>query len=201
MAWEYYCDDTYRIALVYQITCHLILSTMNLTRLFVGSAKFFPLLESRLLRPSPAQQSLSRYTKKLGLSVSKSRSAMTSPERTTSSVEGDEYTPLLRHQDDGDANYTSAKSTVSMSPPYTPLPKLQLGVCILIQFAEPITALCILPFINQLVSELDIIHGDQTRVGYYVGIIVRACILSISFRSTHHSSIIGRTLCSLLSRQ
>lgn len=108
---------------------------------------------------------------------------MTSPDRTTSSIGGDEHTPLLRHRDndDGDANYTSAKSTVSVSPPYTPLPKLQLGVCILIQFAEPITALCILPFINQLVSELDITRGDQSRVGYYVGIIVRAYILAISF--------------------
>lgn len=108
---------------------------------------------------------------------------MTSLDRTTSSIGGDEHTPLLRHRDndDGDANYTSAKSTVSVSPPYTPLPKLQLGVCTLIQFAEPITALCILPFINQLVSELDITRGDQSRVGYYVGIIVRAYILAISF--------------------
>lgn len=167
-----------------QIMRHLILSATKLTHLFVGRVSFFfALSESRLPRPSSLQQSLSRYTEKLGLLVSKSLSAMTSPERTTSGIGGDERTPLLRHRDNdhGDTNYTSAKSTVSVSPPYTPLPKLQLGVCILIQFAEPITALCILPFINQLVSELDITHGDQSRVGYYVGIIVRAYILAIPF--------------------
>jgi len=41
----------------------------------------------------------------------------------------------------------------------------------LLQLAEPITSLCISPFINRLVSELDIIGGDERKVGYYAGMI------------------------------
>ncbi|KAI0359917.1 MFS general substrate transporter [Trametes cingulata] len=53
----------------------------------------------------------------------------------------------------------------------TPLPKLQIFVLLLMQLAEPITAQCIYPFINQLVSELDITGGDEKKVGYYAGMI------------------------------
>ncbi|KAH9855872.1 MFS general substrate transporter [Lenzites betulinus] len=41
----------------------------------------------------------------------------------------------------------------------------------LLNLAEPITAYCIFPFINQLVAELDITGGDPRKVGYYVGMI------------------------------
>jgi hypothetical protein len=54
----------------------------------------------------------------------------------------------------------------------TPLPKLQLFIVFLIQFGEPITALVIYPFINQLVRETGIINGDERKTGYYAGIIV-----------------------------
>ncbi|KAI0703802.1 MFS general substrate transporter [Cytidiella melzeri] len=53
----------------------------------------------------------------------------------------------------------------------TPLPKLQLGVLLFFQLAEPITSQCIYPFINQLISELDITGGDEAKVGYYAGLI------------------------------
>ncbi|KAH9855870.1 MFS general substrate transporter [Lenzites betulinus] len=53
----------------------------------------------------------------------------------------------------------------------TPLPKVQLAILMLLNLAEPITAHCIFPFINQLVSELDITGGDPKKVGYYAGII------------------------------
>ncbi|RDX43402.1 MFS general substrate transporter [Lentinus brumalis] len=53
----------------------------------------------------------------------------------------------------------------------TPLPKLQIGILMLLHLAEPITSNCIFPFINQLVSELDITGGDQKKVGYYAGLI------------------------------
>ncbi|EGO19011.1 hypothetical protein SERLADRAFT_443553 [Serpula lacrymans var. lacrymans S7.9] len=55
--------------------------------------------------------------------------------------------------------------------PRTPLPKLQLSILLLIQVAEPITSQCIYPFINQLISELDITGGDERKVGYYAGLI------------------------------
>lgn len=53
----------------------------------------------------------------------------------------------------------------------TPLPKLQMYNLMLLQLAEPITSQCITPFINQLVSELDITGGDERKVGYYAGMI------------------------------
>ncbi|KAL6298395.1 MFS general substrate transporter [Sparassis latifolia] len=53
----------------------------------------------------------------------------------------------------------------------TPLPKLQIFILLLLQLAEPITSQCIYPFINQLVSELDITGGDEKKVGYYAGLI------------------------------
>ncbi|KAH9170240.1 MFS general substrate transporter [Lactarius sanguifluus] len=67
-------------------------------------------------------------------------------------------TPLLR-----DAN-TPRKET--------PLPITQIVVLLLLQLTEPITSLSIRPYINQLVSELPIVGGDERKVGYYAGLIV-----------------------------
>lgn len=53
----------------------------------------------------------------------------------------------------------------------TPLPKLQIAVILLLQVCEPLTSQSIYPYINQLVSELDIIGGDKRKVGYYAGLI------------------------------
>ncbi|KAF8207042.1 major facilitator superfamily transporter [Mycena galopus ATCC 62051] len=49
----------------------------------------------------------------------------------------------------------------------TPLPKLQLSIIMLIQICEPIASQSIYPYINQLVSELNITGGDEKKVGYY----------------------------------
>lgn len=79
--------------------------------------------------------------------------------RTTSSptpIVQDELAPLLSPQ----------------KKARTPLPKLQLGILLLIQFAEPISSMSIYPYINQLVGELDITGGDKRKVGYYAGLIV-----------------------------
>jgi len=54
----------------------------------------------------------------------------------------------------------------------TPLPKLQLGIVLLCQFAEPLTAMVVYPFVNKLVRETGITGGDETKTGYYAGIIV-----------------------------
>ncbi|KAF9016605.1 MFS general substrate transporter [Hymenopellis radicata] len=53
----------------------------------------------------------------------------------------------------------------------TPLPMVQIWVVLLLQIVEPITSQSIYPYINQLVSELDITGGDERRVGYYAGLI------------------------------
>lgn len=55
----------------------------------------------------------------------------------------------------------------------TPLPWGQLLIALLVQLAEPITGVVIFPFINQFVRETGITGGDETRTGYFAGIIVR----------------------------
>ncbi|KAF8183406.1 major facilitator superfamily domain-containing protein [Pholiota molesta] len=62
----------------------------------------------------------------------------------------------------------------------TPLPMLQLLSVLSIQFAEPITALCVYPFVNQFVRETGITKGDETKTGYYAGLIESAFFLSES---------------------
>ncbi|KAG1785988.1 major facilitator superfamily domain-containing protein [Suillus plorans] len=53
----------------------------------------------------------------------------------------------------------------------TPLPKLQIGILMSLQLAEPIASTSIFPYINQLIRELGITGGDDAAVGYYAGII------------------------------
>ncbi|KAJ7149651.1 major facilitator superfamily domain-containing protein [Mycena filopes] len=53
----------------------------------------------------------------------------------------------------------------------TPLPKLQVFILIFIQFSEPVTALVIYPFIIQFVRDTGITGGDESRTGYFAGII------------------------------
>jgi hypothetical protein len=69
----------------------------------------------------------------------------------------------------------------------TPLPRLQLFISCLIQFAEPIAGLVIYPFINQFVRETGVTEGDETKTGYYAGVIEDIlsvhCFKSTCFRS------------------
>ncbi|KAI3605684.1 major facilitator superfamily multidrug-dha1 sub-family [Moniliophthora roreri] len=53
----------------------------------------------------------------------------------------------------------------------TLLPKYQLFINLLIQSSEAITATVIYPFIAQLIRSTGITQGDETKVGYYAGII------------------------------
>lgn len=88
----------------------------------------------------------------------------------------DEYTPLFQRPVDP-----------------TPLPTTQVFGLSLLLLAEPIMSLSILPYINevcfrpawqcsvvivkpQLVTQLPIAGGDEKKVGYYAGFIVRCVI-------------------------
>ncbi|KAF8969098.1 major facilitator superfamily domain-containing protein [Flammula alnicola] len=71
----------------------------------------------------------------------------------------DEQTPLLNDP------------ATPKQPTQTPLPKSQIALVLLLQICEPITSQSIYPYINQLISELDITGGDERRVGYYAGMI------------------------------
>ncbi|KAF8875931.1 major facilitator superfamily transporter [Infundibulicybe gibba] len=73
-------------------------------------------------------------------------------------------------------NHTINEETALLAPAKkqqnpTPLPKVQIGIVLLLQLCEPITSLSVYPYINQLISELDITGGDERRVGYYAGLI------------------------------
>ncbi|KDR66566.1 hypothetical protein GALMADRAFT_147793 [Galerina marginata CBS 339.88] len=52
-----------------------------------------------------------------------------------------------------------------------PLPWNQLSLALAIPFSKSLAIQSFRPFINQLVSELDIIKGDKRKVGYYVGLL------------------------------
>jgi hypothetical protein len=58
--------------------------------------------------------------------------------------------------------------------PRTPsaLPKFQLFVTYLSQFAEPITATVIYPFAPQFVRSTGITGGDEKKIGYFAGVVV-----------------------------
>ncbi|KAH8985282.1 MFS general substrate transporter [Lactarius akahatsu] len=72
--------------------------------------------------------------------------------------EPEEETPLLR---DENAPRTE-----------TPLPITQIVILLLLQLCEPTTSQSIKPYINQLVSELPVVGGDERKVGYYAGLIM-----------------------------
>ncbi|KAF9230341.1 MFS general substrate transporter [Melanogaster broomeanus] len=85
-------------------------------------------------------------------------------ERSSCASDCDESVPLL-----------PSPAVVIKRP--TPLPKLQITILLLVSLIEPIASQCILPFINeaktdmQLVADLDITGGDKRKVGYYAGLI------------------------------
>ncbi|KAN0130269.1 major facilitator superfamily transporter [Lactarius tabidus] len=54
----------------------------------------------------------------------------------------------------------------------TPLPITQVLVLLLLQISEPLMSFSIRPYINELVSELPIVGGDERKVGYYAGLIL-----------------------------
>ena len=72
-------------------------------------------------------------------------------------------------QDRPDARHENANER----PDVTPLPWGQLLIIFLIQFAEPVTAAVIYPFINPFVRATGVTGGDEERTGYFAGMIVR----------------------------
>ncbi|KAG1848762.1 major facilitator superfamily domain-containing protein [Suillus subalutaceus] len=114
--------------------------------------------------------------------------------------------------------------TKASKKPKTPLPKCQIGILMMLQLAEPIASTSIFPYINQLISKLGIMGGDDAAVGYYAGIIALtvlrwsrlsdrigrkpvlviglsgACILILCFglSTTFWSLVISRCMCGFL---
>lgn len=47
---------------------------------------------------------------------------------------------------------TTALLPAKEPKPVTPLPRVQIGILLLLQLAEPITSQCIYPFVNQVIT-------------------------------------------------
>ncbi|KAG1767177.1 MFS general substrate transporter [Suillus placidus] len=74
----------------------------------------------------------------------------------------------------------------------TPLPKLQIGILMLVQMAAPIASMSIYPYINQLIRELDITGGNDAAVGYYAGIIESLFFITESLTALKWSRLSDR---------
>ncbi|KAF8840923.1 MFS general substrate transporter [Paxillus ammoniavirescens] len=74
----------------------------------------------------------------------------------------------------------------------TPLPKVQIVTLLPACLIKPIASQSILPYINQLVSELDIVGGDTRKVGYYAGLIESLFFVTEALTVLHWSRISDR---------
>ncbi|KAF9037054.1 major facilitator superfamily domain-containing protein [Panaeolus papilionaceus] len=90
----------------------------------------------------------------------------------------DEETPLLRE------NVTN--------PKITPLPWFQFSIVLFLQLAEPLTSQVIYPFAPQLIRDLGVTHGDESKVGYYVGVTQSVFFLTQAFTVLHWSRFSDR---------
>ncbi|KAH7884488.1 major facilitator superfamily domain-containing protein [Phlebopus sp. FC_14] len=72
------------------------------------------------------------------------------------SQQADEETPLLQAQQQRKGR--------------TPLPWRQFSIILFLQLAEPLTSQVISPFAPQLIRDIGVTNGDETKVGYYVGL-------------------------------
>ncbi|KAF9525662.1 major facilitator superfamily multidrug-resistance, DHA1 sub-family [Crepidotus variabilis] len=97
---------------------------------------------------------------------------------TTDSSRPDEETPLLQGK---------------KKP--TPLPWFQFSIVLFLQLAEPLTSQVIYPFTPQLIRDIGITNGNESQVGYYVGIMQSVFFLTQAFTVLHWSRLsdsIGR---------
>ncbi|PPQ81483.1 hypothetical protein CVT24_000729 [Panaeolus cyanescens] len=90
----------------------------------------------------------------------------------------DEETPLLREN--------------AKKPKVTPLPWFQFSILLFLQLAEPLTSQVIYPFAPQLIRDLGVTGGNETKVGYYVGIMQSLFFLTQAFTVLHWSRFSDR---------
>ncbi|KAI6044363.1 major facilitator superfamily domain-containing protein [Pisolithus marmoratus] len=91
----------------------------------------------------------------------------------------DEETPLLRTQ--ACVQHESSKAT------RTPLPWRQISILLLLQLSEPLTGQVIAPFIPQLIRDVGVTHGDDSSIGYYVGLMYFLFFMTEAFTIFHWS--------------
>ncbi|KAG1856207.1 MFS multidrug-resistance DHA1 sub-family [Suillus tomentosus] len=77
----------------------------------------------------------------------------------------------------------------------TPLPWRQFSIILFLQLSEPLTSQVIAPFAPQLIRDIGITNGDETSVGYYVGLMYSLFFATQALTVLHWSRIsdhIGR---------
>ncbi|CDO70881.1 hypothetical protein BN946_scf184804.g13 [Trametes cinnabarina] len=103
---------------------------------------------------------------------------------TVRHTEADEETPLLRSHSRGPHKRK-----------HNPIPWGQFSILLILQLAEPLTSQVIYPFAPELIRNIGITHGDETRVGYYVGLMQSIFFATQAVTVLHWSRIsdhIGR---------
>ncbi|KAF8886047.1 major facilitator superfamily domain-containing protein [Gymnopilus junonius] len=69
----------------------------------------------------------------------------------------------------------------------TPLPWFQICIIIFLQLAEPLTGNVVSPFAPQLIRDLNVTHGNESHVGYYVGLLQSLFFLTEACTVLHWS--------------
>ncbi|KAG6827619.1 hypothetical protein H0H92_011076 [Tricholoma furcatifolium] len=69
----------------------------------------------------------------------------------------------------------------------TPLPWAQFTIVLLLQLAEPLTSQVISPFAPQLIRDIGVTDGNESRVGYYVGLLQSLFFLTQACTVLHWS--------------
>ncbi|KAJ7911450.1 member of major facilitator superfamily multidrug-resistance, DHA1 sub-family [Mycena leptocephala] len=95
--------------------------------------------------------------------------------------DNDETQPLLGPRNDRDDFH-------DLHSKRTPLPVFQLCIVLFLQLAEPLTSQVIYPFAPQLMRDIGITNGDETKVGYYQSLF----FLTQAFTVLHWSRLSDR---------
>jgi MFS family permease len=74
----------------------------------------------------------------------------------------------------------------------TPLPWFQFSIVLFLQLAEPLTSQVIYPFAPQLIRDLGITNGNESQVGYYVGLMQSLFFLTQAFTVLQWSRLSDR---------
>ncbi|KAJ6587292.1 major facilitator superfamily domain-containing protein [Mycena sp. CBHHK59/15] len=98
----------------------------------------------------------------------------------------DEMPPQPEIEDETQSQSLGERPKLTGSAPTkrNPIPKFQLFILLLIQFAEPMTALVIYPFVIQFVRDTAITGGDETKTGFYAGLLESSLVEGLTVDGT-----------------
>lgn len=72
------------------------------------------------------------------------------------------------------------------------MPWRQFGIILFLQLAEPLTSQVISPLAPQLIRDIGVTHGDETKVGFYVGLLHSLFFAAQALTVLHWSRISDR---------